>query len=251
MTSFAYNNNIHSVTEKTSNELLIEYTASFASASENRTLRKKTSLTIERAEWLQDIKDYLKELWERVSKQQAKYYNAHHKSVSFMMSDKVLLRSLNIRTLRSKKKIDHKQLKSFEVVKRIESQTYLLDLFERYDSIHSMFHVFLLESWYSRDENSKSQFILVEDEEKWEIEKILNKRIKKSKLEYLIQWVDSSSYENSWESMKYLENARKAIQNYENENKKHRSTARMSKRQQRKTAITSQDKKKRDRSRKE
>ena len=230
MTSFAYNNSIHSVTKKTSNELLIEYTASFASASENRTLRKKTSLTIERAKWLQDIKDYLKELWERVSKQQTKYYNAHHKSISFMINDKVLLRSLNIRTLRSKKKIDHKQLKSFEVVKRIKSQAYLLDLFERYDSIHFVFHVFLLESWYSRDENSKSQFILVEDEEKWEIEKILNKRIKKSKFEYLIQWVDSSSYENSWESMKYLENARKAIQNYENESKKHRSAARMSKR---------------------
>ena len=51
--------------------------------------------------------------------------------------------------------------------------------------------------------------------------------------------------------MKYLENTRKAIQNYESESKKHRSIARMSKRQQRKTAITSQDKKKRDKSRKE
>ena len=175
------------MTKKTSNELLTEYIASFGNASESKTLREKTSLTIERAEWLQDIKNYLKELWERVSKQQAKYYNAHHKSVSFMISDKVLLRSPNIRTLRSKKKIDHKQLESFEVVKRIKSQTYLLDLLEKYDSIHFVFHIFLLESWYSRDENSKSQFILVEDEKKWEIEKILNKRIKKSKFEYLIQ----------------------------------------------------------------
>ena len=63
-----------------------------------------------------------------------------------MIDDKVLLRSFNIRTLRSKKKIDHKQLEFFEVVKRIESQAYLLDLFERYDSIHFVFHVFLLES---------------------------------------------------------------------------------------------------------
>ena len=48
MTSFAYNNSIHSMIKKTSNELLIKYIASFASAFESKTLREKISLTIER-----------------------------------------------------------------------------------------------------------------------------------------------------------------------------------------------------------
>ena len=45
-----------------------------------------------------------------------------------------------------------------------------------------MFHVLFLKSWYSRDENSKSQFIFVENEKKWKIEKMFNKWIKKNEL---------------------------------------------------------------------
>ncbi len=84
------------------------------------------------------------ELWKRVSEQQAKHYNAHHKVASFQMGDKVLLRSINIRTLRSKKKIDHRQLESFRILEKIGTQAYKLELPERYDAIHSIFHVSLL-----------------------------------------------------------------------------------------------------------
>ena len=60
------------------------------------------------------------------------------------MKDKVLLQSINIHTFRSKKKIDHKQLKSFKILKKINMQMYKLELCERYDAIHSIFHVSLL-----------------------------------------------------------------------------------------------------------
>ena len=60
------------------------------------------------------------------------------------MKDKVLLQSINIHTLRSKKKIDHKQLKSFRILKKINMQAYKLELFEKYDAIHSIFHISLL-----------------------------------------------------------------------------------------------------------
>ena len=60
------------------------------------------------------------------------------------MKDKVLLQSINIHTLRSKKKIDHRQLKSFRILKKIDMQAYKLELSERYDAIHSIFHVSLL-----------------------------------------------------------------------------------------------------------
>ncbi len=154
------------------------------------------------------------------------------------MKDKVLLRSINIHTLRSKKKIDHRQLRSFRILKKIDTQAYKLELSERYDVIHSIFHVSLLKLWHSRDENSKSQIILVEEKEKWKIKKILDQQIKKEKIEYLVQWADSSFYKNFWESMKNLSNAKKIIENYETERQVHQSTAKKSK------------KKKRDRSRK-
>jgi len=186
MTTFAYNNSVHASIEKTSHELLKKYTASFAETSENRALKKETLLTTKRAEWLRSIRKHLMKLWKRVAEQQAKYYNAHYKAASFQMRDKVLLQSINICTLWSKKKIDHRQLKSFRILKKIDTQAYKLELSERYDAIHSIFHVFLLKLWHSRDENSKLQIILVEEEEEWKIEKILDQRIKKEKIEYLV-----------------------------------------------------------------
>ena len=140
-------------------------------------------------------------LWKQVAKQQTKYYNAHHKVASFQIKDKVLLQSINIHTLQSKKKIDHKQLRSFRILNKIDIQAYKLELFERYDAIHSIFHVSLLKFWHSRDENLKSQIILIEEKEKWKIKKIIDQRIKKEKIKYLVQWVDLSFYENFWESM--------------------------------------------------
>ncbi len=46
--------------------------------------------------------------------------------------------------LQSKKKIDHKQLRSFKILKKINMQAYKLELSERYDAIHLIFHVSLL-----------------------------------------------------------------------------------------------------------
>ncbi len=60
------------------------------------------------------------------------------------MKDKVLLQSINIYMLCSKKKINYKQLKSFRRLKKIDMQTYKLKLLKKYDVIHLIFHVSLL-----------------------------------------------------------------------------------------------------------
>ncbi len=65
-------------------------------------------------------------------------------------------------------------------------QAYKLELSEKYDAIHSIFHVSLLKLWHSRDENLKLQIILIEEKKKWKIEKIIDQRIKKEKIEYLV-----------------------------------------------------------------
>lgn len=63
----------------------------------------------------------------------------------FQEGDKVLLRSLNKRTLRPKKKIDHRQLGPFQVLERMDTQAYKLDLPVKYERIHPVFHMSLLE----------------------------------------------------------------------------------------------------------
>ena len=217
MAQFAYNNSKHSSTDQASQELLSGYVAILDSDPVSSLQREETALATDRAETLRSNRAHLMKLWKAISEQQAKYYNENHIMKGFEPEKKMLLRDVNIRTLRSKKKIDHKQLSLFEIVKKIDTQAYEFDLFKQYESIHSVFHVFLLELWYSRDDaNSKPQPILVKDEKKWEISQMLDKRIRKSQSEYLIAWVDSSPYENSWKSMKHLENAKDAIAKFEN-----------------------------------
>ena len=44
---------------------------------------------------------------------------------------------------------------------------------------------------------------------------MLSKRVRKGETEYLIGWKDFLSYEDSWEPMKHLENAKSAIKDFE------------------------------------
>ena len=179
MTTFAYNNNVHSSIDYAFNELFKNYVANFANEFENKFIKEKTLLIIKRAEWLRSNKKYLRKLWKKVAKKQKLSYDAHHKSVIFNEDKKVFLWSINIRTLRFKKKIDHRQLKFFTIIEKVSSQTYHLKLSKKYDVIYNVFHVSFLKSWYSRDENSESQFIFIENEKKWKVKEMFNKQIKK------------------------------------------------------------------------
>ena len=221
MTTFVYNNNKHSNIDQIFQKFLFECVANLKSEFVNNLQKKKTTLTTNKAKMLRNNKTHLMNLWKRISKQQIKYYNENHIMKNFESKEKMLLREINIRTLRFKKKIDHKQLNFFKIVEKINTQTYEFDLFTRYEFIHFVFHVFLFKLWYNRDnQNSKSQSILMKNEKRGKIAKMLDKRVKKSQFQYFISWVNLSSYENSWKSMKHFENAKDAIVEFENEREK-------------------------------
>ena len=182
MTTFAYNNNVHLNIDRAFNEFFKDYVADFANESESKFIKEKIFLIIERTEWLWSNRKYLRKLWKKVAKKQKLNYDAHYKSIIFNENEKVFLRNINIRTLRFKKKIDHHQLKFFIIIEKINSQTYYLKLSKKYNIIYNVFYVLFLKSWYSRDENLKSQFIFVENEKKWKMKKIFDKWIKKNEL---------------------------------------------------------------------
>ena len=191
ITAFAYNNNVHSSTDRAFNELFKDYVADFANEFENKLIKKKAFLIIERTEWLRNNRKYLRELWKKVAKKQKLNYDAHHKLIVFNEDEKVFLRSINIRTLRFKKKIDHRQLKLFTVIEKIDSQMYCLKFLKKYDVIHNVFYVSFLKSWYSRGENSEPQLILVKNKKKWKVKKMFDKWIKRGELQYLMRWINA------------------------------------------------------------
>jgi len=92
----------------------------------------------------------------------------------FKIGDEVLLSIKNIRTKRIKKKLDHRWLGPFKVVRKTKgNQAYKLELLKSY-LIHPTFHVSLLESYRRRDGVEPPPPSEINRELKWNIEDILN-----------------------------------------------------------------------------
>jgi hypothetical protein len=102
--------------------------------------------------------------------------------------DNVVYQKHQIKKLKSK--FSHKFIKSFRIVETMNKQIYRLILFSFY-RIHDVFHVFYLKSYKKRkNDNIISKYSsseLLDDDEINEIKKILQKKISKKIIYYLIK----------------------------------------------------------------
>ena len=59
--------------------------------------------------------------------------------------------------------------------------------------------------------------VIIEGEEEWKVERILNKQWIKGKDKYLVWWKGFTAESNTWEGRENLENTKKAIEEFEKE----------------------------------
>jgi len=59
--------------------------------------------------------------------------------------------------------------------------------------------------------------VIIEGEEEWEVERILNKRWVRGKDKYLVRWKGFTAESNTWEGRENLENAKEAVEEFERE----------------------------------
>jgi hypothetical protein len=102
----------------------------------------------------------------------------------YNVNDKVLLNVKNIIFTRSSKKLNYKYYNSYEIIELIEKQVYKLKLSFLLKEIHNVFHVFLLESHLYNSAKTLEFFSIIEvdDENQYEINEVLDTRIKYEKL---------------------------------------------------------------------
>jgi hypothetical protein len=114
-------------------------------------------------------------------------------------ASKMLMPNLNERLEKAKRqlqdrlklqKLSHKFIESFRIVETMNKQAYRLILFSSY-RIHDVFHVFYLKSYKRREDDSIiSEYLsseLLDDDEVNEVEEILQKKISKKIIYYLIK----------------------------------------------------------------
>ncbi len=146
---------------------MYDYKSIFDIYIKNDAMKEEVLAAKERVEMLQDVRNTLIKWWQNTINAQTKYYNRKHKSKFFNVNDLVMLSAKNLKQKKLSKKLSNKMIEFFRIQELINKQTYCLDLSIIY-KVHSVFHVFLLES-YNRRLNDDSildylVFKLIDDE---------------------------------------------------------------------------------------
>jgi hypothetical protein len=169
---------------------------------------------------MKNIWKFAKKHMKKSQQSQIIYVNRHRTfALNYQIENQVWLSIRNIQIDRSFRKLDHKMLESFKILKKRDS-SYKLELFDEMN-IHSVFHISLLkkdfENSLSRQIISSSSLVVIDDEEKFDVKNIIDSRLTKKsinqKLQYKIRWVEHSS-DRKWYSIENFENAKEIVADY-------------------------------------
>jgi hypothetical protein len=165
---------------------------------------------------MKKISEYIKKKLVRIQEIQKHQTNKTRKNSSnYKIKNLVWLYFKNIKTNKSFKKLNHKMIDSYKVTKILKN-AYQLNLSTSM-KIHNSFHTSLLRS-ASTDSlinqiQSSSFLIIVDKEQKYEMNDILNSRYHYNKLQYRVAWTNHFS-NDAWYLAKNFDHAKEIIADY-------------------------------------
>jgi hypothetical protein len=155
-----------------------------------------------------------------------RYYDKNIKDApQFKKGDLVWLEAKNIHQKRPNKKLSDRRLGPFEVLEKTGDVNYRLKLPPKY-KIHPVFHVELLTAHtpsklLPRDAPARPPPEIENDGgSEWLVELVIDSRMHRSKLQYLVQWEGYPASEATWESEANLRNAPLKVQEFHRKNPK-------------------------------
>lgn len=133
----------------------------------------------------------------------------------YTIGQKVWLEGKNIKTTHPTNKLAPKRHRPFTITEVLGMVTFKLQLPHTW-KIHPVFHATLLSPFIETPEYGEAYAHpppeLIEDEEEYEVEQILNSQHnRQGKLEYLVKWLGYEESENQWTRPADLGNAQDVI----------------------------------------
>ena len=106
---------------------------------------------------------------------------------------------------------------SYKVKGIISSNTIELELPKsiRIHPVVNVSRVWLYKPQVEGQKKTLPKPVIIEGEEKFEVEKILNKRIIRGKKKFLVRWKGYTMEEDTWENRENLENAKELVEEFE------------------------------------
>jgi len=159
-------------------------------------------------EFTERMKSATKEAKSAICKAQenmTQYYNQRRALAPvYKPGDRVYLDMSDIKTTRSSPKLSHRQLGPFKIESQVGLSAYHLKLSHGMRQLHLVFNVVKLSAApedpiLGRKPQALLPPIIVNGEEEWEVEEILNSRWHRRRFQFLVKWKGFSQEHNSWE----------------------------------------------------
>ena len=213
LAEFSYNNHIHSSTQQT--PFLLDTGRHPRMGFEPHQPPSRVEAVNEFTDRMKSTLEEAKSALTKAKDDMARYYNQRRAPApSFAPGDKVYLDSEDIQTTRPSKKLSHRRLGPYPVESRVGKYAYRLTLPRSMKCLHPVFNVVKLtlateDPIPGRRRDPPPPPELVDGEEEYEVENILNSRMFQRKLQYLVQWKGYGVESNTWE---YSENVDHALE---------------------------------------
>jgi len=217
---FAYNNKAHSSTRT------LPFKANYG---QNPRMgfkgRKKGKYTgVEKfVEKMKEIQEEAKAALRKAQKDMRKYVDRKRSDADkYKVGDLVMLSTKDLKYQmvgRRTEKLTKRFVGPYRVKEIVSSNMVKLELPSTV-KIHLVVNISRVRRYVGQVEEQRKEqlaLVIIEGEEEWEVEQILNKRKVREKDKYLVRWKGFTAESDTWEGRENLENAKEVIEEFERE----------------------------------
>jgi len=211
LAEFSYNNHVHSSTQHT--PFLLDTGRHPRMGFEPHQPPSKVEAVNEFTDRMKNTLEEAKSALAKAKDDMARYYNQRRTPApTYAPGDRVYLDASDIHTTRPSKKLSHRRLGPFPVEQRVGTNAYRLTLPPSMKRLHPVFNVVKLTSAptdpiVGRRTRPPPPPELVDGEEEYIVERILDSRMHRRCLQYLVEWEGYGTEGNTWEDAGNISNA--------------------------------------------